>query len=371
MLICSAVGARPNFMKIAPVFLELKGRGVSQILVHTGQHYDAAMSDVFFEELRMPRPDVFLGVGSGSHADQTGRVMTAFERVCMDHEPGLVIVGGDVNSTLACALTAAKLGIPVAHIEAGLRSFDRSMPEEINRVLTDHLSELLFTSEPSGNDNLLKEGIPPDRTHLVGNCMIDSLRLHLDSALARRPWETLGLLPGRYGLVTLHRPAAVDDPASLEEFRGALREVGGELPLVFPVHPRTRQRIEEGGRGKRDREAGGRDWAPVRLVEPLGYIDFLGLMAQARLVLTDSGGIQEETTALGVQCVTMRNNTERPITVEMGTNRIAGTTRAAIVAAAREALSAQEQVAQVPPLWDGAAAPRVADTIEQWMIGRC
>ena len=361
MMICSAVGARPNFMKIAPVFLELKRRGMSQILVHTGQHYDAAMSDVFFDELGMPQPDVFLGVGSGSHAEQTARVMTAFEQVCMEREPGLVIVGGDVNSTLACALTAAKLAIPVAHIEAGLRSFDRSMPEEINRVLTDHLSELLFTSEPSGNDNLLKEGVPADRTHLVGNCMIDSLRLHLDSALARRPWEGFGLLPGHYGLVTLHRPAAVDDPASLGEFRGALREIGEVLPLLFPVHPRTRQRIE--GRGL--------DWKPVRLVEPLGYVDFLGLMAKAQIVLTDSGGIQEETTALGVPCVTMRNNTERPITVEMGTNRIAGTTRSAIVAAAGEALSEKDHLGRVPPLWDGSAAVRVADIIEKWAIGRC
>jgi UDP-N-acetylglucosamine 2-epimerase (non-hydrolysing) len=361
MLICSAVGARPNFMKIAPIFLELKRRGVPQILVHTGQHYDAAMSDVFFKELRMPQPDVFLGVGSGSHAEQTARVMTAFERVCMDREPGLVIVGGDVNSTLACALAGAKLGIPIAHVEAGLRSFDRSMPEEINRVLTDHLSELLFTSEPSGDENLLKEGIPADRTHLVGNCMIDSLRLHLDSALARRPWEAFGLPPGHYGLVTLHRPAAVDDPVALEEFRGALREIGEELPLLFPVHPRTRQKIEERSL----------DWRPVRLVEPLGYIDFLGLMAKARLVLTDSGGIQEETTALGVRCVTMRRNTERPITVEVGTNRIAGTTRDEIVAAAREALSGKDRAGRVPPLWDGSAAVRVADVLEKWTRGRC
>jgi UDP-N-acetylglucosamine 2-epimerase (non-hydrolysing) len=356
-------------MKIAPVFLQLKRRGHPQILVHTGQHYDAEMSSVFFEELGMPQPDVFLGVGSGSHAEQTARVMTAFEAVCMDRRPGLIIVGGDVNSTLACALTAAKLDIPVAHVEAGLRSFDRSMPEEINRVLTDHLSELLFTSEPSGDENLFKEGISPDQIHLVGNCMIDSLRLHLDSALARRPWEGLGLSSGAYGVVTLHRPSAVDDPASLAEFRAALREIGRELPLVFPVHPRTRQRIES-DQGE-NCSGGDHTWDPVRLTQPLSYLDFLGLMAKARIVLTDSGGIQEETTALGVPCVTLRVNTERPITLEMGTNRLAGTSREAIVAAAREALSDRDLPFVVPPLWDGSTAIRVADAIEEWAIGRC
>jgi UDP-N-acetylglucosamine 2-epimerase (non-hydrolysing) len=357
MLICSVVGARPNFMKIAPVFLELKKREKSQVLVHTGQHYDSAMSDVFFEELNMPEPDVFLGVGSGSHAEQTAGVMIAFERACVDLGPGLVIVGGDVNSTLACALTAAKLGIPVAHIEAGLRSFDRSMPEEINRVLTDHLSELLLTSEPSGNENLLNEGIAAHRIHLVGNCMIDSLQHHLKSALARSPWERFGLSPGHYGVVTLHRPSAVDDPVALEQFRGALQEISEEVPLLFPVHPRTRQRIESSGM----------KWEPVWLIEPQRYIDFLGLMASARLVLTDSGGIQEETTALGVPCVTMRNNTERPVTVEVGTNRIVGTTRAGIVAAAWEALRDTDRVPRVPALWDGFAAARIADVLEVWL----
>jgi UDP-N-acetylglucosamine 2-epimerase (non-hydrolysing) len=363
VLICCVVGARPNFMKIAPVFLELQRRGLPRMLVHTGQHYDASMSDVFLKQLGIPQPDRFLGVGSGSHAEQTARVMVAFEQVCLERETGLVVVGGDVNSTLACALVAAKLEIPVAHVEAGLRSFDRSMPEEINRVLTDHVSELLFTTERTGNENLLNEGIPPEWTHLVGNCMIDSLRFHLDAALANRPWGRFGVKPGSYGLVTLHRPAAVDDPVSLEEFRGALREIGAELPLLFPVHPRTRQRMEDGARG------GG--WEPVRLMEPLGYLDFLGLMAEARLVLTDSGGIQEETTALGVPCVTMRDNTERPITVEMGTNRVAGTKRETIVAAALEALSEPGRGGRVPPLWDGSAAVRAADVLEKWSTGRC
>jgi UDP-N-acetylglucosamine 2-epimerase (non-hydrolysing) len=358
MLICSVVGARPNFMKVAPVVLELGRRGIEQLLVHTGQHYDSAMSDVFIHELHMPLPDVFLGVGSGSHAEQTARVMTGFERVCAQHRPGLIIVAGDVNSTLACALVGAKLGIPVAHIEAGLRSFDRSMPEEINRIVTDHVSELLFTSEPAGNENLLREGIPKGQIHWVGNCMIDSLRTHLETALSRKPWEKFALAPGQYGLVTLHRPAAVDDPATLEQFKVALQEIGCELPLLFPMHPRTRQNASNLGL----------TWEPVRVVDPLSYLDFLGLMANARLVLTDSGGIQEETTALGVSCVTMRDNTERPITVELGTNHIAGTRREDIVATAKRVLSMHgAKDRQLPPLWDGAAARRIADILVQWI----
>lgn len=359
MLICSIVGARPNFMKIAPVFAELQRRGADQILVHTGQHYDDAMSAVFFRDLGLPQPDVFLGVGSGTHAQQTARIMTSFESLCLERQPGLVIVGGDVNSTLACALVAAKLLVPVAHIEAGLRSFDRSMPEELNRILTDHISDLLFTTEQSGSDNLVKEGIARDSIHLVGNCMIDSLKAHLPVALSRRPWDVLGLKRRSYALVTLHRPAAVDDPTSLQEFRHALKEIGEVLPLIFPVHPRTRAQIE----------AGGVDWEPVRMMEPLGYLDFLGLMAEARLVLTDSGGIQEETTALGVPCVTMRDNTERPVTLTIGTNVLAGTTRERIVSAARNALSLETQVGSQPPLWDGAAAVRIANILERW-VGR-
>jgi UDP-N-acetylglucosamine 2-epimerase (non-hydrolysing) len=360
MLICSVVGARPNFMKIAPVYAELRRRGADQVLVHTGQHYDEAMSTVFFRDLGLPEPDVFLGVGSGTHAQQTARIMTSFESLCLERKPGLVIVGGDVNSTLACALVAAKLLVPVAHIEAGLRSFDRSMPEEVNRVLTDHISELLFTTEQSGNDNLMKEGVQRDSIHLVGNCMIDSLKAHLPAALARRPWDALGLTPGGYALATLHRPAAVDDPASLEEFRRALKEIAETLPLIFPVHPRTRARIEDAGV----------NWEPVRMMEPLGYLDFLGLMANARLVLTDSGGIQEETTALGVPCVTMRENTERPVTLTIGTNVLAGTTRERIVSSAYVALARKAAAGGQPPLWDGAAAVRVADVVERWVGGR-
>jgi UDP-N-acetylglucosamine 2-epimerase (non-hydrolysing) len=355
-MICSVVGARPNFVKMAPVILEAQRRQLPHLFVHTGQHYDAAMSTVFFDELGMPQPDVYLGVGSGTHAEQTARIMTAFEQVCLAHRPALVLVAGDVNSTLACALVAAKLGIAVAHLEAGLRSFDRAMPEEINRVLTDHISDLLLTSEPSGTTNLLREGIAAHTIHFVGNCMIDSLKSHLEAALLRTPWARFGVRPGGYGIVTLHRPAAVDHPETLDGVRQALREVGNIVPLLFPVHPRTRKQIATLGR----------EWAPVRFTDPLGYMDFLGLMARARLVLTDSGGIQEETTALGVPCVTMRENTERPVTVEVGTNVIAGTSPARIVSASKEALSRNGDSAQTPELWDGQAARRVLDVIEHW-----
>ena len=355
-MICSVVGARPNFMKMAPVVREAARRGRPHLLVHTGQHYDAAMSTVFFEELDMPQPDLFLGVGSGSHAEQTARIMVAFERVCLERKPDLVVVAGDVNSTLACALTAAKLCIPVAHLEAGLRSFDRTMPEEINRLLTDHIADILLTSEPSGNENLFREGIAAEKIFYVGNCMIDSLRSHLDAALARRPWERLGLAPGGYALVTVHRPMMVDDPARLEEFRRALCTVGESVQVVFPVHPRTRKRMQDSPGS----------WEPVRLMDPLGYMDFLGLMARARLVLTDSGGVQEETTALGVPCATLRENTERPVTVDMGTNRIAGTSGEGIVGAARALLAAGDHAGRIPELWDGRAAIRVVDALERW-----
>lgn len=359
-MICAVVGARPNFMKIAPVILQSRRQGLEHLVVHTGQHYDEIMSGIFFAELGMPRPDVYLGVGSGSHAEQTARVMTAFEQVCLKHRPELVIVGGDVNSTLACALTAAKLEIPVAHVEAGLRSFDRSMPEELNRILTDHLSELLFTSEPSGTENLLREGIPLGQIHHVGNCMIDSLRSHLDAALARTPWLQLGVEPGTYGLVTLHRPGVVDRPAKLDEIRQSLREIGQLLPLLFAVHPRTRNRME----GLAE------TWHPVRVIEPLGYLDFLGLMAKARIVLTDSGGIQEETTALGIPCVTLRRNTERPVTLQVGTNRLAGTTRDGIVSAVLEAMADNGSPRRVPDLWEGQAAQRVVAITEEWLLAR-
>ena len=354
-MICSVVGARPNFMKMAPVVIEARRRGVPNLFVHTGQHYDAAMSAVFFDELKMPKPDTFLGVGSCSHAEQTARVMIAFEQVCIKHRPELVIVAGDVNSTLACALAATKLQIPVAHLEAGLRSFDREMPEEINRLLTDHIADILLTSEPSGNANLQREGIAAAKIHFVGNCMIDSLEAHRVSAVKRRPWENLGLTPRGYGLVTVHRPAMVDNLLKLDQLRRALCEIARDVPLLFPVHPRTRKRMETLGQS----------WDPVRVIDPLGYIDFLGLMASARLVLTDSGGIQEETTALGIPCATLRENTERPVTVEMGTNRIAGTEPEGILAVARAILANEGRTGRLPDLWDGRASVRVMDVIEQ------
>jgi len=360
-MICTIVGARPNFVKMAPIIHEINRRGIPQVFVHTGQHYDEKMSTVFFDELGMPRPDVYLGVGSGSHAEQTARVMTAFEPVLLEHRPELVVVAGDVNSTLACALTASKLHIPIAHVEAGLRSFDREMPEEINRVLTDHLADLLFVTEPSGRANLLKEGIDKTKIHFVGNTMIDSLHTHLPAALARRPWEVFDLPEGGYGVVTLHRPANVDEEKGLREILGALEEIGARWPLLFPAHPRTVARMADWGlhpRGVR---------RALRVVEPLGYLDFLGLMAKARLVLTDSGGIQEETTALGVPCITIRENTERPVTLEQGTNQLAGTSREGILAAAARLERDQPpRAGRVPDLWDGQAARRVVEVIERW-----
>ena len=352
-MICNIVGARPNFIKMAPLVLEMIKRGIPQMLVHTGQHYDPQMSQIFFDELGMPPPDVDLGVGSGSHAAQTARIMLGIEPIFVEHRPALVVVGGDVNSTLACALVAAKLGIAVAHIEAGLRSFDRTMPEEINRVLTDHLSDLLFTTEPSGNENLRREGIAEQKIFFVGNCMVDSLRRHIDAALARAPWQQFGVAPREYGIVTLHRPANVDEPPQLERILAALEQVARRVPLIFPVHPRTMRQI-----GKRG--------TAIRLTEPLGYLDFLGLLARARLVLTDSGGIQEETTALGVPCLTLRPNTERPITIEQGTNRLVREA-SEIVSAANEILNSAPRASQIPALWDGQAAVRAVNILQAWL----
>jgi UDP-N-acetylglucosamine 2-epimerase (non-hydrolysing) len=358
-MIVSVVGARPNFVKMAPVIAEIDRRGLPQFTVHTGQHYDERMSAVFFEELDMPEPDIFLGIGSGSHADQTARVMLAFEPILHQQSPDLVIVAGDVNSTLACALTAAKLDLPVAHVEAGLRSFDRTMPEEVNRILTDHLANLLFVTERSGETNLLNEGVDPQKMHFVGNTMIDSLDRHLPAALSRRPWETYGLTPGDYAVLTLHRPANVDAEASLRDLLSAVSEIAAQIPVLFPVHPRTRERLA----------AWGIVADPIRLVDPLGYLDFLGLMARARIVLTDSGGIQEETTALGVPCLTIRDNTERPVTITQGSNRLAGMTGAGLLAAFAGLGVVQPATAR-PELWDGRAAGRIGDVLADWMAGR-
>jgi UDP-N-acetylglucosamine 2-epimerase (non-hydrolysing) len=354
-MICNIVGARPNFVKMAPVVKAQSARGLPQVLIHTGQHYDAKMSEIFFDELGMPRPDVDLGVGSGTHAEQTARVMKALEPALLELKPSLVVVAGDVNSTLAGALVGAKLGIPVAHVEAGLRSFDRTMPEETNRVLTDHIADFLFTSEPSGDENLRREGIAREKIFFVGNCMIDTLDTHLDLALSRTPWHRFSLEETSYGVVTLHRPSNVDDPANLEKILHALAELSERLPLIFPVHPRTRANLE----GVMP------PFHRIQIAEPLGYLDFLGLMAKAALVLTDSGGVQEETTALGVPCLTLRENTERPVTVELGTNKLIGTRAEKIVPAAALVLDAHRHQTMRPPLWDGHAGERIAAVLQE------
>ncbi|HUG92004.1 MAG TPA: UDP-N-acetylglucosamine 2-epimerase (non-hydrolyzing) [Planctomycetaceae bacterium] len=353
MHLLHVVGARPNFMKAAPVMRAFdKHRGARQTLVHTGQHYDAAMSDVFFEQLGLPRPDVCLHVGSGSHAVQTARIMTAFEQALVAHAPDLVLVYGDVNSTLAAALVCAKLGVPAGHVEAGLRSFDRSMPEEINRIVTDRLADLLFTPSRDGDENLRNEGVPRRRIHCVGNVMIDTLVRLLPRA--ERP-PLPGLRDG-YALVTLHRPSNVDDPAMLRRILAALVELSGECPLVFPVHPRTRQRIAAQGI---DVPADGR----FTLLEPVGYTEMLALERDARAVITDSGGVQEETTYLGVPCLTLRENTERPVTVVLGTNVLIGGDMDRLKVEFGAVLEGRAKIGRIPPLWDGRAGERIAEVV--------
>jgi UDP-N-acetylglucosamine 2-epimerase (non-hydrolysing) len=360
--VINIVGARPNFMKVAPIVEAMRRRPAEfePLVVHTGQHYDERMSEAFFRDLGLPTPDVDLGVGSASHARQTAAVMERFEPVVLEHRPDWVLVVGDVNSTLACALVCAKLLVPVAHVEAGLRSRDRSMPEEINRLLTDQLSDLLLTPSADADENLRREGIPPERIRLVGNVMIDSLLAQTGRAEGSRVREQLGVAGADYAVVTLHRPSNVDDPARLEGILSALAEIGSRLPVVFPAHPRTRKNVEKFGLEELVGD-GGR----VRLVEPLGYHDFLRLYGGARLVLTDSGGLQEETTALGIPCLTLRENTERPVTVELGTNRLVGTEPKRIVRAAREALEegGRGVPPRVPPLWDGRTADRILDAL--------
>ncbi len=351
-LICVA-GARPNFMKLAPLVRALSAApAFDPILVHTGQHYDEQMSAQFFRDLEMRAPDHFMGVGSGSHAQQTAEIMKRFEPIVLEEKPDGVLVVGDVNSTVACALVAAKLNVPVVHVEAGLRSFDRSMPEEINRVVTDAIASLLLVTEESGRKNLLAEGVPEDRIRAVGNLMIDTLRMNLGRAAESRILEELGV-KGRYGVVTLHRPSNVDDPQRLRELFSALEEIANEVPLFFPAHPRTRTVMERSGAGSPN---------GIRLLAPLGYLDFLRLMSQSAVVLTDSGGIQEETTALGVPCLTLRDNTERPITIDLGTNRLAGTRRGTILQAWRE-MKADPKSGRIPPLWDGEAASRCLEAL--------
>ncbi len=353
MKILHVVGARPNFMKVAPVMRALeKYPSVQQVLVHTGQHYDANMSQIFFHQLGLPRPDINLEVGSDSHARQTARIMARFEETLLAQRPHWVLVYGDVNSTVAAALVCAKLDTPVAHVEAGLRSFDRSMPEEINRLLTDQIAELLFTPSVDGNENLAREGIPSTKIHFVGNVMIDTLIRLLPQARASTILSHLGLEPRRYGLVTLHRPANVDDPDMLQSIMDALQALARDLPLVFPIHPRTRQRLQ--------RMAYAITQPQLRLIDPLGYLDFLALQDQARLVITDSGGVQEETTYLGVPCLTVRPNTERPVTVHVGTNILVGQDMPRLLHEARAILAGKAKQGEVPPLWDGHAGERIA-----------
>lgn len=355
-MILNVVGARPNFMKIGPVVKAMRLAGLPQLLVHSGQHYEEKMSELFFQQLGIPTPDLNLEVGSGSQAAQTAEVMRRFEPVMEERRPELVVVVGDVNSTLACALVAAKLGIRVAHIEAGLRSFDRSMPEEINRVLTDAISDLLFVSERSGLVNLKREGIADEKVHFVGNVMIDTLLEHRDLARQSNIRERLGIKPGTpYALVTLHRPSNVDQPEKLAGLFNALGELARELPIVFPMHPRTRKSAVAAGLAPQ--------LGHFLATEPLGYLEFLHLMDNARLVITDSGGVQEETTALGVPCLTVRENTERPVTVEFGTNRLVGSDPLALLRAARDALNGMRGRYRLPELWDGRAATRIIEVI--------
>ncbi len=363
--IAIVAGARPNFMKIAPVVRALADRKAAAAasgidlrvsIVHTGQHYDENMSEVFFRDLSIPKPDRHLEVGSGTHAQQTARIMVAFEKVLQEDRPDWVVVVGDVNSTIACALTAGKMGVKVAHVEAGLRSFDMTMPEEINRKLTDAICDLLFVTEESGVRNLLAEGVPRERIHSVGNVMIDNLMFNL-ARLDRGGFDPPAYLKDfcaggkRYAVLTLHRPSNVDRRETLAPIWGAISKVAGRVPILFPVHPRTRAKIDEFSL----------DGTGITMVDPIGYLEMLYAVRSAGLVLTDSGGLQEETTVLGVPCITIRENTERPVTVEMGTNYLAGIRPETILSVAEEILSGQAKKGIVPPLWDGKAAGRIAD----------
>lgn len=363
------VGARPNFMKMAPIMSALKDLGtkVSVRLLHTGQHYDVAMNHQYFEALGIPSPDISLDVGSGTHAVQTAEIMRRFEPVLDELQPSAVLVVGDVNSTIACALVAKKKGIPVIHVEAGLRSFDRGMPEEINRVMTDQISDLLFTTERSGRENLLREGIADSRIHFVGNVMIDTLLANVERAVplakivqdANRPEFMNG--QERYAVLTMHRPSNVDDPVVLKTLLQAMVTISARLPVIFPMHPRTRAMVEKFGLSDL------LDSPQILLLPPMGYLEMLGLMKDAVVVLTDSGGVQEETTALGVPCITLRNNTERPITVEEGTNTIAGQNPDTILQIFDEVMRTGGKGGRIPEFWDGKAAVRIAQTIDKWV----
>lgn len=362
MLVAHVVGARPNFMKMAPLLaaLERDSGGYEHVLVHTGQHYDEHLNDAIFRDLGMRAPDHHLGAGSGTHAEQTARIMIAFEALVAKLRPSLTVVAGDVNSTVACSLVSAKADVPIAHVEAGLRSGDRSMPEEVNRLVTDRLSDLHLTPSPDADENLLREGASKESIVRVGNLMVDSLRSNLERARARDTMKRIGVEPRKFVLLTLHRPSNVDDSASLGRVLSAVRTIAKRLPVVFPVHPRTRPKLEAHAAALEN----------VRLTDPLGYLDFLQLEDAAALVLTDSGGVQEETTALGVHCVTLRENTERPITVTEGTNVLAGTDPDRIVHCALEVLDGRARKGRVPDLWDGHAGERAAAAIRTFLSHR-
>ena len=361
MKIINVVGARPNLMKIAPLMSAYAMYdAIEPLLVHTGQHYDENMSDLFFRQLGIPEPDLNLEVGSASHAVQTAEIMRAFEPVVLDHKPDAVLVVGDVNSTIACGTVAVKLGVKLIHVEAGLRSFDRTMPEEINRLITDAISDLLFCTEQSGVDNLRREGVPEEKIHLVGNVMIDTLLRHRAKADQSTILEDLALADGDYAVITLHRPANVDNRENLEGLIEALEYIQNDLTVVFPAHPRTRAKFEEFRMGTRLAAM-----PNLQILDPIGYLDFLKLIASARLVLTDSGGIQEETTILKVPCLTLRENTERPITLEVGSNRLVGSDPSKIIAAYQEVTTAGAADSEIPPLWDGRAAERIVEVLQR------
>lgn len=354
--IISVVGARPNFMKVAPLHKEFKKYEINHLICHTGQHFDQKMSTVFFDELEMPKPDFFLGIGGGSHAEQTAKIMIEFEKILIKEQPDLVIVVGDVNSTIACTITAVKLHIKVVHVEAGLRSFDRSMPEEINRLVTDVLADYLFVTEESGLTNLKHEGIADSKVFFSGNIMIDSLVNYTPKIEASTIFEKYHLEKGNYLLVTFHRPSNVDSAESLIELVSFLNAVGETKKVIFPIHPRTSQNLERFGLSSSLNKN-------IILTEPIGYIDFQALVRYAELIVTDSGGIQEESTYLGVQCITVRDNTERPSTVSIGTNQLIGTDLVKVAIAVKDVLGGKLKVGKIPELWDGRAAERICKKI--------
>jgi UDP-N-acetylglucosamine 2-epimerase (non-hydrolysing) len=359
--VISIVGARPNFMKAAPIHRAFKKyqKNVRHLLVHTGQHYDATMSDAFFKDLEMPQPDYFLGAGSGTHAEQTAKIMLEFEKVCNEVNPDLVLVVGDVNSTIACALTAVKLGIKVGHIEGGLRSFDRTMPEEINRIATDAICDYCFITEESALKNLLKENFPQENIFFVGNTMIDSQKYSLEKAQKSDIKIKLGVKQNEYVLITLHRPSNVDEPKQLSMLLSILNDLSRERKIIFPIHPRTLKNLHSYGFYQEIENNNN-----FVLTVPLGYLDFLNLMLTADFIMTDSGGIQEETTVLGIPCITLRCSTERPVTCELGTNILIKPENDKIVAAIDDMLNKQRKAGKIPPLWDGKAAERIADIIK-------